>query len=121
MFEELNEESFLIFAARFYDNPSALTVDEFYEDLNRFKSIKRLLNKYKRNNENLQERLILNHIITLQNVFSIKPLNKMLFYKIDEDNWPQLKTFLIFLNYIKPDFRSEIPIDPYIANILRKI
>jgi len=120
LFDELNEENFLIFAAKNYNNPACVDVDEFYDDLARFKYLKRLLRKYK-NSGIIQERLILNHIIILYNVFGIKACNRMMFYKIDEEHWSVIKTFLIYLNYMKSDEMINTPVDSYVVDILRKI
>jgi hypothetical protein len=120
IFDELNEENFLLFAARHYDNPQCLDTDEFYEDLNRFKYLKRLFGKYQKTGI-LQERLILNHLIILGNVFHISAATRMLFYKIDSDHWPILKTFLIYLNYLPENEKVEIPLDKYIIQTLRKL
>jgi hypothetical protein len=69
----------------------------------------------------LQERLILNHLIVLYNVFTIPVANRMMFFKIEKSCWPSLKTFLVFLNYLPTDMYESIPIDRAIANRLRKI
>lgn len=81
-YEPLNEGTFLLYAAKHYDNPQCYDVLEFEEDLKRFKYIKRLLNKYKESGE-LRERLILNHIIALNNVFGPAQTTKMLFFKLE--------------------------------------
>jgi hypothetical protein len=120
VFEELNEENFLLFAAKNYDNPQCLDVDEFYDDLSRFKYIKRLLRKYQQSGI-VQERLVLNHIIVIYNVFGIEAANRMIFYKIEKELWPVLKTFLVYLNYLPEQDKVEIPMDDYVISILRKI
>lgn len=120
LFDELDEENFLIFAAKNYNNPACVDVDEFYEDLARFKYIKRLMRKYQSSGI-LQERLILNHLIVLYNVFGVDAANRMIFYKMDEDHWPAIKTFLLFLRYIREDDHVDIPVDKYVADVLRKI
>lgn len=120
LFDELTEENFELFAAKHYNNPQCLDIIEFKDDLARFKYIKRLLRRYKQNGE-LQERLILNHLIITYNIFGINAANRMCFYKIEQELWPALKTFLIYLNYLPENDRVEIPLDMKIANILRKI
>ena len=120
VFEELNEENFLLFAAKYYNNPQCLDVDEFYDDLSRFKYIKRLLRKYQQSGI-IQERLVLNHIIVLYNVFGIEAANRMIFYKIEKELWPALKTFLVYLNYLPEKDKIEIPVDEYVVSILEKI
>jgi hypothetical protein len=126
----LTEDNFILFAAKFYDNPQCYDTDEFYEDLNRFKYLKRLLNKYKQSGE-LKTNLILNHIVILNNLFGPEAAVKMIFLKCS-DFLPYIKPFLIFLN-ICPDtvigvgstinivYTDEIPLDMEIVNELRKI
>jgi hypothetical protein len=120
LFEELTDDNFVIFAAKHYDNPQCSSSEEFYDDLNRFKYLKRLFKRYKQNGD-LQERLILNHIVVLYNVFGIKPSNKMMFFKMELEYWSALKTFLVFLNYLPEDEKVEVPIDNMIADKLRKL
>lgn len=123
---ELNDDNFLLYAVKHYNNPSCTGLKEFQDDLKRFKYIKRLLRRYKKT-EKISERLILNHIILLHNVFrdSLVPL---LFFKLEDEHWPQIKTFLVFLNYLPDDYQitknvneTEIPLDIHIINKLRKI
>ena len=96
-FDDLTEENFLMFAMREYNNMQCTDVEEFYDDLKKVKYIKRLFNIYK-NDGQLKERLILNHLITWYNVFPVRAGTRILFYKIEEHFWPMLKTFLIFLD-----------------------
>ena len=125
--EKLTEENFVRFAMNHYDNSQCKGLDEFEEDLNRFKYLKRLFYRYRQNGE-LRERLILNHIIVLYNVFGIDAATKMLFFRIETEFWPQLKTFLVFLNYMPKEIiadkriaESDIPIDEDIVKVLRAI
>lgn len=120
LFDELNKENFLLFAAKHYNNPQCTAVDEFYDDLNRFKYLKRLFSRYHNSND-LQERLILNHIIILYNVFGIPAANHMMKYQIDDKYMPYLKPFLILLNYIESVDMVEIPLDQTITDRLRNI
>lgn len=120
LFDDLNEDNFLLFASRNYDNPQCTSVEEFYNDLNRFKYIKRLLKRYYVNDD-LQERLILNHLIVIYNMFGIPAANKMIFYKLDEEYWPTIKTFLIYLNYLNDTDLVEIPLDYHIVKVLRNL
>lgn len=122
----MNTESFISFAIKHYNNPSCTSLKEFENDLKRFKYIKRLLKRYKKT-KNLSERLILNHIILLHNVFS-DAIVPMLFVKFEEEYWPQLKTFLIFLDYLPLSYQitdlineRDILIDEDIINKLRKL
>ena len=97
-FDELNESNYLLFAIKFYDNPQAVTKDDFESDLKRIRYIKRLLKRYKNSGE-LKVHLILNHLIVLFNVFNDATV-PLLFYNLEEDLWPSIKSFLIFLNRI---------------------
>lgn len=119
-FEQLNSKNFQLFAAKNYANAQCMTQEEFEEDLQRFKYLKRLFNRYETSGE-LSERLILNHLIVLYNVFGIKAANHMMFYKIEEKNWSVLKTFLVYLNYLPEDQYVEVPLDQNIVETLRKI
>ena len=120
IFEELNDDNWIMYASKYYKNVQCTSVEEFYDDLQRFKYLKRLFKRYL-NNDDLQERLILNHIIVLNNVFGIEEANRMLFYKIDKDQWPILKTFLVYLNFLSEDAYVEIPLDQNIIKVLRAI
>jgi len=120
LFDELNNENFLLYASKHYDNKQCTEVEEFYEDLNRFKYLKRLLRRYESTGE-LQERLILNHLIVLFNVFSITNAKKMVFFKTDVGSLSTLKTFLVYLNYLKEDEYVEIPLDTRIIKVLRNL
>ena len=105
VFDDLNEKNFLLYAMKEYDNPQCVQVEEFYDDLKKVKYIKRLFNQYL-NEGVLKERLLLNHIIVFYNVFPVRSATRILFLKIEEEFWPILKTFLVYLSYM-----SEI-IDP---------
>ena len=96
IFNELNEDNFVIFAIKNYENPQAVTKEDFDRDINHFKYIKRLLKRYK-NTGVLKTHLLLNHFIILYNIFG-EATTPMLFYKIDRDLWSAMKTFILFLN-----------------------
>ena len=96
LFNELNDDNFILFAIKNYENPQAVTKDDFDKDLNHFKYIKRLLKRYK-NTGVLKSHLLLNHFIILYNIFG-EATTPMLFFKIDDELWPAMKTFIIFLN-----------------------
>ena len=96
IFNELNEDNFLLFAIKHYENPQAVTKEDFDKDLNHFKYIKRLLRRYK-NGDELKTHLLLNHFIILYNVFG-EAATPMLFYKIENELWSVMKTFIVFLN-----------------------
>ena len=97
-FDELNESNYMLFAIKFYDIPQAVTKDDFEADLKRIRYIKRLLKRYKNTGE-LKIHLILNHLIILFNVFNEAAV-PLLFYNLEEDLWPLIKSFLVFLNRI---------------------
>jgi len=120
LFDELNDENFVLFASRHYDNPQCMSVEEFHHDLQRFKYLKRLLRRYMDNND-LQERLILNHLVVIYNVFGIEPANRMMLFRMEEQYWSPLKTFLIYLNYLRDDDMIETPLDMTIVERLRKL
>lgn len=127
--QKLDETNFFLYAAQHYDNPCFDTV-EFYDDLNRFKYLKRLFNRYQEVGE-LKERLILNHLTVLYNVFGVEAATRMLFFKLD-GYYAYLKPFLVLLNYM-PEYvqniglegkdikSSDISLDPSIVELLRKI
>ena len=121
-FDELNESNYLLFAIKFYDNPQAVTKDDFEEDLRRIRYIKRLLKMYKKEGV-LRTYLILNHLTVLFNVFNDATV-PLLFFNLERDLWPSLKSFLIFLNRIPEYPRSqmdEIEEDQYCLNQLQEI
>jgi len=129
MFEDLNDDNFLLYAMKFYENPQCLSESDFNNDLKILKYVKRLLNRYERTRV-LKERLMLNHLIMLGNVFPVKVLVRILFLKIPVQYWSELKTFLIFLNYMPEKIESingrsiissDIQINLDIANKLREI
>jgi hypothetical protein len=119
-FPELTEENLFLYAAKHYYNPQFSDVEEFYEDLKRFKYIKRLVNRYIENGD-LAERLILNHIIVVFNSFGVEATLNILELKLDEKHWPVIKPFLIFLKYIENDQYTGIEMDQTVVNALRKI
>jgi hypothetical protein len=125
MVEKLNENNFLLFAMNHYDNPQCHSLEEFDEDLKKFLYLKKLITRYKKDND-LKERLILNHIIVLYNVFGVNA-TRMLFYKVDKDYWDVLVTFLIYLGYMPetlPEYNiilSDIKLDEKVIAVLRKL
>src|SRR4051812_15548796 len=100
-FSNLDNDNILLYAMKHYDNPACHGMHEFNEDFDRIKYVKRLFKRYQ-TKEVLKERLILNHIIIVYNVFGIEPGTRILFFRLEEELWPILKTFLVFLNYM-PD------------------
>lgn len=126
----ISDENFLLFCARHYENADCHTEDEFFEDINRVKYIKKLITRFKKNGE-LKERLILNHIIILQNVFGAVNTCKIL-YQMNKEDFEYIKPFLIYLDYL-PDklysidvkdsiiYTDDIPMNKEIIEALRKI
>lgn len=125
MTEKLNENNFLVYAMHHYDNPQCHSLEEFEEDLKKILYLKKLLSRYKNNGE-LRERLILNHIIVLYNIFG-ESATRMLFYKVEKSCWDVLVTFLVYLERMPetiPEYGivlSEIKLDETVIATLRKI
>jgi len=120
IFNELTEENLFLYAAKHYDNPTFSDVDEFYEDLKRFKYIKRLVNRYLDQGD-LAERLILNHLVVVFNVFGPEATINILHLKMEDKHWPVIKPFLIFLKYVTNDQLIGIELDELVVERLRKI
>jgi hypothetical protein len=129
IFDDLNDDNFLMFAMKEYNDIQCTDIEEFYDDLKKIKYIKRLFNIYK-NTGQLKERLILNHLIVFYNVFPIQSGTRILFYKIEKSFWPMLKTFLIFLDRMPETIdsirgemirTSDIQLDEGIVTRLRSI
>jgi hypothetical protein len=126
---ELNENNFLLYAIKHYYNPGSMGMDELQEDLKRIKYIKRLLNRHKKHGE-YSERLILNHLVVLYNVFE-DATTDMLFYKIEPEFWPELKTYLVYLHRMPLESivskgvpamkETEIPLNNELVKILRAL
>jgi hypothetical protein len=128
MFDDLNDDNFMMYAMKCYTTPNCL-MSEFEGDIKRTKYLKRLFRRYKVS-KSLKERLILNHIILLNNVFGPEPTARILFYRIDERDYDILKTFLCYLNIMpevvrgikgKNIYSTEIPVEINITEILLKI
>lgn len=128
MFDDLNDENFIMYAVKCYNSPQCI-MSEFEGDIKRTKYLKRLFRRYK-TTKILKERLILNHIILLNNVFGVEATSRILFYKIDERDYDLLKTFLDYLR-LMPDqvkgvngktiYSCDIALEPTVADILRNI
>ena len=122
IFNELNEDNFLLFAIKNYENPQAVTKEDFDKDLNHFKYIKRLLKRYKNTGE-LKVPLLINHFIVLYNIFG-EAATPMLFFKIERELLSTMKTFVLFLNKI-PEYPKcylhDIPVDLDCLKELQKI
>ena len=122
IFTELNAQNFPLFAIKNYENPQAVTKEDFEKDLNHFKYIKRLLKRYKNTGE-LKTHLLLNHFIVLYNIFG-EATTPMLFFKIEEELWSVMKTFVVFLDKL-PEyphcFIHDVVIDDYCFSQLKGI
>lgn len=128
MFDDLNHDNFLIFAIKAYDKPNCI-LSEFEDDMKRFNYLKRLFKRYRKTNQ-LKERLILNHLVVLYNVFGPEVATRLLFFKSSKEDYSTLKTFLLFLNLMPNYVRgirgqdiisSEISVDMKIVQTLRNI
>ena len=106
IFNELNDDNYLIFAIKHYDNPQAVTYEDFLNDMKKFKYVKRLLKRYKKTGD-LKSHLLINHFIVLYNVFQ-DATTPLLFYKIEKELWSPMKTFIMFLGKLPEHPRSFI-------------
>ena len=120
MFKKITSENVNIYAIKHYDNPHCENEKEFYDDMKRFKYIKRLLRKHK-DSDILKERLLLNHIIILNNLFGPEACVTLLLFKIQQEYWGTLKSFLLYLNMIRDDELTEVESNEEVLNVLRKI
>jgi hypothetical protein len=125
MNQVLTEDNFFNYAMKHYDNSQCYSIDEFNDDLKRFLYLKKLFSRYK-NELDLKQNLVLNHLIVIYNIFG-DHATVMLFHKIDEEYWDSLITFLVFLNRMPDEVPqygiklSEVELDEYIINVLRNI
>jgi hypothetical protein len=129
-FSVLNTQNYVMYAMRNYDNPQCVGMSEFTEDLHRIKYLKRLFRRFLDTGE-LKERLILNHLITFYNVFGIEAATRLIFYRMNEEYYPLVKTFLVFLNLFPEGVEAEaevkeadlisIPLNENIISTLRSI
>ena len=120
MYEKITPNNVLMYAIKDYDNPHCEGEKEFEDDLKRFKYIKRLLRKYY-DTKVLKERLLLNHIIVLNNVFGPDACATLLLYKIQPEYWPALKSFLLYLNILKEEELKQTDKDEFVFEVLRKL
>ena len=129
LFDDLNDKNYTMFAMKYYDNPQCTSVEEFQEDLNKIKYVKRLFNRFLETGE-LRTNLILNHLIVIYNVFENEPATRMLFFRVEKKFYSILKPFLIFLNRLPETVRgiegidihtSHIPLNETTIKELRKI
>ena len=120
MYEKITADNVMMFAIKHYDNPQCEGEKEFHDDMKRFKYIKRLLRKYKEAGV-LKERLLLNHIIILNNLFGPEACVTLLLFNIQREYWEALKSFLFFLNMIRDDELTQIKENSEVLKILRKL
>ena len=121
LFDKITAKNFQAFAMKHYDDPQCEDLEDFQEDLRRFRYLKRLLHRYHENGE-LRERLMLNHLICIFNVFGYDACMRMLEFKIKDDNyWSSIKTMLLYLEYIEEGWKIDIPIDNKLAERLREL
>ena len=121
LFDKITAKNFSAYAMKHYDDPQCEDIEDFQEDLRRFRYLKRLLHRYHENGE-LRERLMLNHIICLFNVFGFEPCMRMLKFKIKEERyWTSIKTMLIYLDLIKEDWMPSVSLDQELIERLRDL
>jgi hypothetical protein len=127
-FDDLTSENVLLYAVKAYDKPNCI-MSEFKEDMKRFNYLKRLFYRYRKEGE-MRERLVINHLIVLYNVFGVEVATRLLFYRIHKEDYHTLKTYLLFLNYMPSIVRgirgqniisSDISVDLKVAEVLREI
>ena len=126
-FDDLTNDNIMIYAIKAYDKPNCV-MSEFKDDMKRFNYLKRLFRRYRKVNE-LREQLVLNHLIVLYNVFGPEVTSRLLFFKVSKDDFPALKTYMLFLSCMHDVVKvikghdilsSDIPIDTKIAEVLRQ-
>tara|TARA_B110000503_G_scaffold131605_1_gene206497 strand:+ start:557 stop:919 length:363 start_codon:yes stop_codon:yes gene_type:complete len=120
MFKEITKDNWLLFAQHYYDNPTLAKEEEFYDDLKRFKYLKRLFRRYRITGE-LKARLVVNHVIVLQNVFGVEAAVTLLLYKVDKKYWPILKTILDYLGYLYSHELNDVFVDTNVQKLLEEI
>ena len=119
MFKEITKDNWLLFAQHHYDNPTLQKEQEFYDDIKRFKYLKRLFRKYK-TTKNIKIRLVLNHVIVLANVFGVEAACVLLLYKVEKIYWSYLKSVLVYLDYLYPHELNDIKTDKNIDELLKE-
>ena len=119
MFKEITKDNWLLYAQHHYDNPTLQKEQEFYDDIKRFKYLKRLFRKYKAT-KNIKIRLVLNHVIVLANVFGVEAACTLLLYKVEKMYWSYLKSVLVYLDYLYPHELNDIKTDKKIDDILKE-
>ena len=120
MYEKITSDNVNMFAIKYYDNPQCEGEKEFYDDMKKFKYIKRLLRKYNDSGV-LRERLVLNHIIVLNNLFGPEACVTLLLFKTQREYWDTLKSFLLYLNIIREDELKEVQENKEVLEVFRKL
>jgi len=121
LFDKITAKNFNAFALKNYDDPQCEDIEDFHEDLRRFRYLKRLLHRYHESGE-MRERLMLNHLITIFNVFGFDASMRMLDFKIKNDKyWSSIKTMLLYLNYVENTWRDTTPLDVPLAKRLKQL
>jgi hypothetical protein len=120
MFKEITRDTWLLYAQHNYDNPTLEREKEFYDDIKRFKYLKRLFRRYKITGE-IKVRLVVNHVIVLQNVFGAEAACILLLYKIDKQYWSILKTVLDSLGYLYPHELNDVIVDENVKKLLEEL
>jgi len=127
-FDDLNNDNIMLYAMKVYDKPNCI-MSEFKDDMKRFNYLKRLFRRYTKLGD-VKERLIINHLVVLYNVFGVEAATRLLFYKMSKNDYSVLKTYLLFLSYMPAVVKgikghdiksSEISVDMRVAEILRTI
>ena len=119
MFKEITKDTWLLYAQQNYDNPTFTKEQEFLDDLKRFKYLKRLFRRYTLTGE-IKVRLIVNHIVVLQNVFGVEAACVLLLYKVEKMYWPYLKSVLVYLDYLYPHELNDVKTDKNIDELLKE-
>ena len=128
LFENLTEDNMMLYAAKAYDKPNCI-MSEFTEDMKRLNYLKRLFRRYRKHGE-MRERLILNHIVVLYNLFGPEVTTRLLFFSTNKEDYTILKTYLLFLNLMPERVRgingkdilsSDVAVDMNIAEVLRNL
>ena len=119
MFKEISKDNWLLFAQHHYDNPTLQKEQELYDDIKRFKYLKRLFRKYE-TTKSIKIRLVINHIIVLSNVFGVEAACTLLLFKVEKSYWPYLKSVLEYLNYLYPHELESVKSDKNIDRLLKE-
>jgi len=121
LFDKITAKNFNAYALKYYDDPQCEDIEDFHEDLRRFRYLKRLLHRYHESGE-MRERLMLNHLITIFNVFGFEASMRMLEFKIKSDNyWSSIRTMLLYLGYVENTWKSDINLDSNLAKRLKEL